>query len=322
MRARQKTDPTWQEALEVYLCERQERTEVMLPVERRSWVMDKERTVRDLRDALGDEFTLSSLSRHHVRTFAVYLKARGLKPSSVARSIRIAGAIVEVSLGEFGINIRNPFHAFTVRDPVAARRKRLPLTHDELRTVLELPLNRELRAIVTVLALTGARLREITGLTWADVRDLDSNQPFLDLRPNEVRDLKTPWSARAVPLLAQAAAVIREHRSQSPTSPVSRDGAAPVFPRYGRDGGSAAASRALTRALRLNGITDRRKSSHSLRHTVKQRLRDVGVPKDIRDAVQGHGARDIADTYGLGIALTVMRDALEKAFQGFEGARS
>ena len=76
MRARQKTDPTLQEALEVYLCERQERTQAMLPLERRSWIMDKERTVRDLRDALGDEFTLSSLSRHHVRTFAVYLKAR------------------------------------------------------------------------------------------------------------------------------------------------------------------------------------------------------------------------------------------------------
>jgi hypothetical protein len=35
------------------------------------------------------------------------------------------------------------------------------------------------------------------------------------------------------------------------------------------------------KALRRVGIVDPRKSVHSLRHTVKQRLRDVGTPKDI-----------------------------------------
>ena len=92
---------------------------------------------------------------------------------------------------------------------------------------------------------------------------------------------------------------------------------APVFPSYGRDGGSAAASRALMHAFRQGGIVDCRKSVHSLRHTVKQRLRDAGIPKDIRDAVQGHAAPDIAETYGLGTALTVMREALLRAFRGF-----
>jgi integrase len=174
-----------------------------------------------------------------------------------------------------------------------------------------------LSTIVTVLAFTGARLREITGVTWEDVRDLDGDRAFLELRPNEVRNLKTAWSARAVPLVPQAAAVLREHRSKSLAHSAPLSGAAPVFPRYGRDGGSAAASRALMRALRRTGITDRRKSVHSLRHTVKQRLRDVGAPKDIRDAVQGHAAGDIAETYGLGTALSAMREALERAFQGF-----
>ncbi len=69
--------------------------------------------------------------------------------------------------------------------------------------------------------------------------------------------------------------------------------------------------------MRRASLTDRRKSVHSLRHTVKQRLRDVGVPKDIRDAIQGHAGGDAAETYGLGVALRVMREALEKAFQGF-----
>jgi integrase len=317
VRARKETDPTLLDGLETYLWEHKERTDAMPPLERRAWISDKERTVRYLRDALGDEFTLSSLAREHVRTYAVYLRARGLKPPSVAKSLRIAAAIVEVSLREYGINIRNSFHEFSVRDPLAARRKRLSFTEKELKTILELPVKEELSTIVTVLAFTGARLREITGLTWDDVQDLEGNQAFLELRPNEVRTLKTPWSARAVPLLKQAAGVLREHRSTRLARSKSLDGAAPVFPRYGQDGGSAAASRALMKALRRGGIVDPRKSVHSLRHTVKQRLRDVGTPKDIRDALQGHAAPDIAEIYGLGVALTVTRDALEKAFQGF-----
>ena len=71
------------------------------------------------------------------------------------------------------------------------------------------------------------------------------------------------------------------------------------------------------RALRRTGLADRRKSVHSLRHTVKQRLRDAGVPKDIRDALQGHAPGEIAETYGLGTALKAMRNALERAFPDF-----
>jgi hypothetical protein len=139
VRARKETDPTLLDALEAYLWEHKERTDAMSPLERRAWISDKERTVRYLRDALGDEFTLSSLARKHVRTYAVYLKARGLKPPSVAKSLRIAAAIIEVSLREYGITIRNSFHEFSVRDPLAAHRKRISFAEKELKTILELP---------------------------------------------------------------------------------------------------------------------------------------------------------------------------------------
>jgi hypothetical protein len=67
-----------------------------------------------------------------------------------------------------------------------------------------------------------------------DVQNLEGDQAFLELRPNDVRTLKTPWSARAVPLLKQAAGVLREHRSTRLATSKSLDGAAPVFPRYGQ----------------------------------------------------------------------------------------
>ncbi len=67
------------------------------------------------------------------------------------------------------------------------------------------------------------------------------------------------------------------------------------------------------KALRAAGVTEDRKTIHSVRHAVKQRLRDVGCPKDVRDAIQGHASGDIAEVHGLGHVLGVMADWLGKA---------
>ncbi len=62
------------------------------------------------------------------------------------------------------------------------------------------------------------------------------------------------------------------------------------------------------KSLRATGINDPRKSIHSIRHTVKQQLRDAGCPKDVRDAIQGHASNSISENYGLGHSLAVMLD--------------
>src|SRR5262245_56057837 len=96
----------------------------------------------------------------------------------------------------------------------------------------------------------------------------------------------------------------------------------PLFPRYGRNGGGDAASAALMKLLRRVGISDRRKVVHSIRHSVKQALRDVGCPKDIRDTIQGHSAGDVAETYGSGVSLDVKRKWLEQALEFMQAPAS
>lgn len=54
-------------------------------------------------------------------------------------------------------------------------------------------------------------------------------------------------------------------------------------------------------------------TSKSFRHSLKDRLRAVGCPKDIRGAIQGHENGEVAETYGLGHTLKTMQDRLEKA---------
>ena len=45
---------------------------------------------------------------------------------------------------------------------------------------------------------------------------------------------------------------------------------------------------------------------------MKDRLREAGCPKDIRDAIQGHSSKDIAETYGQGHTLRTMQEWLLK----------
>ena len=42
------------------------------------------------------------------------------------------------------------------------------------------------------------------------------------------------------------------------------------------------------------------------------RLRNVGCPKDIRYAIDGHAAQDVGDNYGVGHGLPIMASWLDK----------
>ena len=48
-------------------------------------------------------------------------------------------------------------------------------------------------------------------------------------------------------------------------------------------------------------------------------MRDAGVTKDVTDIIHGHAGSTVADTYGRGVALSRMKEALEKGFEGLRG---
>ena len=210
-----------------------------------------------------------------------------------------------MGLREKGINISNPFRRLSVAADVLAKEARLPLSNWEIAQMLKGSVNEELCLIRQLLVLTGARLNEIAGLEWADITlpSASNGVGYLDIKSNAIRRLKTASSVRKVPLLPEATKLILSYQDGLG---IRRSGHEPVFPRYGRPGGGDAASAALMKSLRATGIIDPRKSIHSIRHTVKQLLRDAGCPKDVRDAIQGHASNSISENYGLGHSLEVM----------------
>ena len=88
---------------------------------------------------------------------------------------------------------------------------------------------------------------------------------------------------------------------------------APLFPNYAKDRGADSCSAMLMKRLR-SVITDKKLTMHSLRHRMKDKLRNTGCPEAISLAILGHSTNTVAANYGSGYALEVMREALVKVW--------
>jgi hypothetical protein len=53
---------------------------------------------------------------------------------------------------------------------------------------------------------------------------------------------------------------------------------------------------------------------HSLRHRMKDKLRNTGCPEAISMAILGHSTNTVAANYGSGYALEVMREHMERVW--------
>jgi integrase len=151
-----------------------------------------------------------------------------------------------------------------------------------------------------VLMETGTRIGEFSGMKVSDVF-LDAPVPYVRVKPNEWRTVKAASSAREFPLVGLSLEAMKKALTLTRTNDA-------LFPSYARKRGQDSASAAVNERLQKWGIT-----SKSFRHSLKDRLREVGCPKDIRDAIQGHENGEVAEAYGLGHTLKTMQDWLEKA---------
>ena len=61
-------------------------------------------------------------------------------------------------------------------------------------------------------------------------------------------------------------------------------------------------------------ITDRKQTMHSLRHRMKDGLRNTGHPEAISMAILGHGANTVASNYGPGYELEIMREHMDRVW--------
>jgi integrase len=69
----------------------------------------------------------------------------------------------------------------------------------------------------------------------------------------------------------------------------------------------------------LKAALDRPKTCHEFRHTMRDRLRHAGAPRDVIDSVGGWSKDSVGENYGLGHALKTKADFLGRAYASLTG---
>ena len=239
----------------------------------------------------GDK-RINTFARSDANAFRDYLKGRGLSKDSISRNFTNVRAIVNFVLREEGLQPTGVFSGVYLGEGGEAQKRYVP-TEAELRKLSKecLAADDDQRWLLALILDTGMRLSEAAGLLWDDIV-LSGDVPHVHVRQNAIRRLKTASSERVLPLTGNSLWAVhraREHRN-----------AKVVFPRYISEGNLNAnsASAALNKWLQAHIAP--KLVVHSLRHSLRDRLRHVECPTDIVDAIGGWARNSVGDNYGRG----------------------
>jgi integrase len=234
---------------------------------------------------LTDSKPLKDATRDDGRKLVAYFEGQKLKSATIQKKLAWPTAAVNLAIKEGRLRF-NPFASIVPkRDD---KQKRLPLSEADIKNVKSNldRLDKGDQLLFRLLACTGMRLSEAFELE-DELKERSCRYVIVGK--------KTEQSERRVPLPA---------------------GVLPYVPKTikGRlfEGGAPAASKRLNRFLNDCGIADARKVVHSLRHRAQDRLRAAGCPEDVRWAILGHEERTVAEGYGEGFPVPILRRWIDK----------
>ena len=266
-----------------------------------------ERLRKDMQHIYGKQklkyVSLSDISRQDANDLRDHLLSR-VSANSAVRMLGVVRTAINHAIVEHSLNIPNVFTNLRIKGAGASKLDRLPLSDTQV-VHLEPAYSNDITAWALFVCLrdTGCRVSEIAGLR---VKDCDTDNGCLSISPTPWRTLKTNNSQRSVPLSPEAIKALEEVSQ-------GKDPEAPLFPQYAKERGGDNCSAMLMKRLRTI-ITDKKLTMHSLRHRMKDKLRNTGCPEAISMAILGHGSNTVAANYGSGYALEVMREHMEKVW--------
>ena len=227
-----------------------------------------------------------------------------MAPNSVARYKNTLNAALNWYIKDTGIDWTSPFSGLLIKGAGSSIADRHPLSDEQVEQLkAAFQDDPTTNALFVVLRDTGARVAEIAGLR---ITDCNLDEGYINITPTPWRRLKNAPSERSVPLSPAATTVLK-------TLITDKDPEAPVFERYARPRGMDRVSAMMMKRFR-KVIADRKLSMHSLRHRMKDKLRNTGCPEAVSMAILGHGTNTVAANYGSGYAIEVMREHMEKAW--------
>lgn len=281
------------DALGIYLSGHQKKND-------KKFKEDTERVWTKLIGLIGDK-EFEQVTRTDANEYVSRRLAEEAKTTTVERQVSIIRAVFNVVITEKELAKVNPFLRLRIAQLGHDSKVRIPFDKDQLDILIRecKKRNDDVRWLLALQIDLGLRLAEAAGLALEDLH-LDGAIPYVSVRPHPWRSLKTPSSKRDVPLVGISLWAAEQIKK------AAKEGQLYAFPRYTSKDGCKAnnASATLNKWIRSLGIE---RTTHELRHTIRDRLRHAGAPKDIQDAVGGWGKEDIGDKYGLGYGLEQLK---------------
>lgn len=279
-----------------------------------------------LMDFFKSDPPLGSIRRQDVNEFVKWLLAGGhnkdgksITTATVARYLNGINAAMKRAIKENELDIRNQFSGVEIPNAGKDSEQRLPFDLAQLKSlhhaVDEWVIKKkdwdQPRCVLSIVAETGCRLGEVTGLASSDVY-LDTKTPYIDLKVHPWRSLKNDKATvRKVPLTPRAIEAIRAAQALSNDSEF-------LFPRYTTATNCNINSISATLNKWINsrdGLAGSGLTCHSLRHSMKDLLRAVQCPDSVQDQILGHTTQGNGARYGQGYRLDLLAQWVHKAVE-------
>jgi integrase len=266
----------------------------------RKWKNPRLRAVNNFIKAIADK-PFDEISRADINSFRVWwmnkITRENMNPGTATKDMIHLKDIIRVlaSQQEIDIDVDSLFSSAKFKNKQSSR---VPFEASFVQNQILNPenlagLNEEAKALVYIMADTGARVSEVIGLLPEDIF-LDKEIPFIWIRPNKKRTLKNRPSERQVPLVGAALKGIQ----MIPHG----------FLRYDL---ADSVSNLVNQYFDNNGLKPSLLHTlYSLRHTFKDRLRDIGAPEEVTDELMGHSGH--RPRYGRGHTLETKYEWLKK----------
>ena len=271
----------------------------------RKWENPRKRAIKNFIEVCGDIET-ETISRDHILAFRQWwykrIQSEGLKANSANKNFTHLRSVLSFMRDSKGldIDIERLFARINLTEHENDRKRR-PFDPGYIQnTLLDRQrlggLNHECQMLLFAMADTGARPNELIGLDPdnGDIR-LDTDIPYIHIRPNSVRQLKTPHSKRILPLVGASLFAFQQLQNG--------------FEHY--RGRPDTLSATLNKFLRThNLITSDEHCVYSLRHSFEDRLTAVEPPEKIQAMLMGHKYE--RERYGDGPSLEQKKRWLDK----------
>ncbi len=267
--------------------------------QRRIWENTIRRSIGRLMSVVGDK-PIDKLTREDVLAYRNHWVTRiqdeGLTSNSANRELTAIAGVFSKLYKLKGLGDPNLFKNLAFS---AKRRHRPPygetFIRDQILPVLDRDiLNGDAADILRILINTGMRPSEVTGLAPSDVV-LETEIPYVAIRPRQGRELKTQTSIRDIPLVGIALDAAKRNSEG--------------FSRYFDKTGSL--SQTINKFLKVNDLRPTPDHSvYSFRHGFQDRMTAVEAPDRVQADLMGH--RYVRERYGAGPSLTQKAEWLSR----------